>query len=99
MGYQLDLRKNWTPGGGGGGAGFPASGIENCLNLCVPEPSCHPRYLQHPEEKANSRQARRPCFSASSVSIHQPQFYVEWGCEELQGRDDYILYITLLPES
>ena len=98
MGYQLDLRKNRTPGGGGEGW-FPCQWNRELPDLCVPEPSCHPRYLQHPEEKANSRQARRPCFSASSVSIHQPQFYVEWGCEELQGRDDYILYITLLPES
>lgn len=33
------------------------------------------------------------------MNIHQPLFHVEWVCEELQGRDYYILYITLLPES
>lgn len=37
--------------------------------------------------------------SAASKNIHQLQFHVEWGCEELQGQDYYILYITLLPES
>lgn len=52
-----------------------------------------------PNSRGKQQTGTQALLSAPSVNIHQAQLHVEWGCEELQGRDYYILYITLLPES